>query len=35
VCSDADTQIFITDTNCRRLEEGLTRIGQEVQIIGL
>lgn len=35
VCSDEDTQIFITDTNCKRLEEGLLRIGQEVQMIRL
>jgi DNA replication and repair protein RecF len=35
VCSDDETQIFITDTNCRRLEEGLQRIGQEGQIIRL
>lgn len=35
VCSDEDTQIFITDTNCQRLEEGLQRIGQDVQIIRL
>jgi DNA replication and repair protein RecF len=35
VCSDVDTQIFITDTACRRLEEGLRKIGQDVQIIAL
>lgn len=35
VCSDAETQIFITDTNCQRLQEGLEKIGQQVQIIQL
>lgn len=35
VCSDAGTQIFITDTNCKRLAEGLERIGQEGQLIAL
>ena len=35
VCSDDETQIFITDTNCRRLEEGIRKIGQEVQLITL
>jgi DNA replication and repair protein RecF len=35
VCSDEDTQIFITDTNCIRLEESLQKIGQEVQLIRL
>lgn len=35
VCSDEDTRIFITDTNCKRLEEGLQKIGQEVQLIQL
>ena len=35
VCSDEETQIFITDTNCRRLEEGLQKIGQEGQLIRL
>jgi DNA replication and repair protein RecF len=35
VCSDEETQIFITDTNCRRLEEGLRKIGQNGQMIAL
>lgn len=35
VCSDEDTQIFITDTNCQRLEEGLQKIGQRIQLIRL
>ena len=35
VCSDEETQIFITDTNCRRLKEQLEKIGQEGQIISL
>lgn len=35
VCSDAETQIFITDTNCQRLEDGLNKIGHEVQLIRL
>lgn len=35
VCSDEETQIFITDTSCRRLQEGLERLGQEVQLIEL
>ncbi|HEY1022507.1 MAG TPA: DNA replication and repair protein RecF [Flavisolibacter sp.] len=35
VCSDEETQIFITDTNCKRLTEGLQRIGQDAQILSL
>jgi DNA replication and repair protein RecF len=35
VCSDDETQIFITDTNCRRLQEQLMRLGQPVQLIEL
>ncbi|HEV7330101.1 MAG TPA: DNA replication and repair protein RecF [Flavisolibacter sp.] len=35
VCSDTETQIFITDTNCRRLADGLEKIGQEGQMISL
>jgi DNA replication and repair protein RecF len=35
VCSDEDMQVFITDTNCRRLEEAMKKIGQGVQLIGL
>lgn len=35
VCSDEDTQVFITDTNCRRLTEVMERIGQRVQVVGL
>jgi DNA replication and repair protein RecF len=35
VCGDEDTQIFITDTNCQRLEDGLHKIGHEAQIIRL
>lgn len=35
VCSDDQTQIFITDTNCKRLAEGLQKIGFEGQIIRL
>ncbi len=35
VCSDTETQIFITDTNCKRLAEGFERIGQEGQLIAL
>ncbi len=35
VCSDEEIQIFITDTNCRRLEESLQKIGQELQTIVL
>jgi DNA replication and repair protein RecF len=35
VCSDEDTQIFITDTNCKRLEESLQKIGHQPQLIHL
>jgi DNA replication and repair protein RecF len=35
VCADDETQIFITDTNCRRLQEQLEKIGQPVQLIEL
>lgn len=35
VCEDAEAQIFITDTNCQRLEEALKKIGQQVQMIKL
>jgi DNA replication and repair protein RecF len=35
VCGDEETQIFITDTNCQRLEDGLHKIGHEGQIIRL
>ena len=33
VCGDEETQIFITDTNCKRLETTLATIGQKVQLI--
>ena len=35
VCSDEETQIFITDTNCKRLQETLDKIEQPVQLISL
>lgn len=35
VCSDEETQIFITDTNCKRLKDTLDKIGQRVQLIQL
>lgn len=35
VCSDEETQIFITDTNCKRLEESLQQIGHQPQLIRL
>lgn len=35
VCSDEETQIFITDTNCRRLREALERIGVRGQVVEL
>jgi DNA replication and repair protein RecF len=35
VCSDEDTQIFITDTNCDRLQTQLDKLGQAVQLIQL
>jgi DNA replication and repair protein RecF len=35
VCSDVETQIFITDTNCKRLEDTLNKIGEQVQLITL
>ena len=33
VCRDEETQVFITDTSCTRLRDGLERTGQSVQII--
>jgi DNA replication and repair protein RecF len=35
VCSEADTQIFITDTSASRLNEQLQKIGKPFQLIGL
>jgi DNA replication and repair protein RecF len=35
VCSDEETQIFITDTACNRLEETLGKVGQKVQVLKL
>lgn len=35
VCSDEDMQIFITDTNCTRLQQQLKKPGQPVQLIEL
>lgn len=35
VCTDRETQIFITDTNCERLKDMMNKIGQEVQLIEL
>lgn len=35
VCTDEQMQIFITDTNCKRLEDGLQKIGQRVQMVRL
>ena len=35
VCSDEETQIFITDTNCNRLQQQLEKLGQPVQMIVL
>jgi DNA replication and repair protein RecF len=35
VCSDSETQIFITDTNGARLEQGIEKIGQRIQLISL
>lgn len=35
VCRDEETQIFITDTNCRRLKETLEKIEVKVQLIEL
>ncbi len=35
VCNDEDTQIFITDTNCKRLQDQLDKLGQPVQMITL
>ena len=35
VCSDDETQIFITDTNCNRLSTTLNKIEQRVQLIQL
>lgn len=35
VCQDKETQIFITDTNCQRLQDQLHKIGQQIQLIQL
>ena len=35
VCSDEETQIFITDTNCNRLRQQLEKLEQPVQLIEL
>jgi len=35
VCSDEEMQVFITDTNCTRLEDAMKKIGQAVQLIAL
>jgi len=35
VCSDEETQIFITDTSCGRLRAQLDKLGQPVQLIEL
>ena len=35
VCSDHETQIFITDTNCNRLSAALNKIEYKVQLIEL
>lgn len=35
VCSDEETQIFITDTSCERLKGMLEKIGVRVQVVGL
>jgi DNA replication and repair protein RecF len=35
VCSDQEAQIFITDTNCSRLQKQLENLGQAVQSIEL
>ncbi|MES2881040.1 MAG: DNA replication and repair protein RecF, partial [Bacteroidota bacterium] len=35
VCADEETQIFITDTNCRRLTTQLAQINQQFQLIEL
>ena len=35
VCSDEDSQIFITDTNCKRLEDQLNNLNKTVQLIKL
>lgn len=35
VCSDEETQIFITDTSCRRLQQQLEKLEQKFEIIEL
>ncbi|HWJ30191.1 MAG TPA: DNA replication and repair protein RecF [Flavisolibacter sp.] len=35
VCSDPETQIFITDTNCHRLEQQLLKLQQPIQLLNL
>lgn len=35
VCAEEDTQIFITDTNCNRLQSQLEQLGQPIQMINL
>lgn len=35
VCSDEEMQVFITDTNCGRLEAMMVKIGVRAQVVGL
>jgi DNA replication and repair protein RecF len=35
VCLEEETQIFITDTSCNRLKDGLEKLGQPMQLIEL
>jgi DNA replication and repair protein RecF len=35
VCEDEDAQIFITDTNCNRLQQQLQNLGKPVQMINI
>ncbi|MGZ5286068.1 MAG: DNA replication/repair protein RecF [Flavisolibacter sp.] len=35
VCQDPETQIFITDTSCKRLQEQFEKMGQAIQLVAL
>ncbi|MFL5786518.1 MAG: DNA replication/repair protein RecF [Flavisolibacter sp.] len=35
VCADEETQIFITDTNCKRLDEQMNKLDRSIQLIQL
>jgi DNA replication and repair protein RecF len=35
VCAETDSQVFITDTNCNRLESALGKLQHDFQLISL